>query len=162
MQGHQHGTVRHSSSKEVIHPVCKNARSAASSLHHQLSWLWHPFPPPSGERTPYKIFFPRFSRAGSWVFLNALTIAGDIPQGLSLTFEPLFYRSFDLLHTKGWCNILQSCQKKQVMFPDAFLLPPCLQPLKSQSVLERPGCEDYFWPDGLTWPQPRKVDSGSP
>lgn len=101
MHGHQHGTVKHPLSEQVLHLVCKNAKSAVSSHHHQLSWLW----PPSHllqVKGHFKSYFStRFSDQGLWVLLNALTVAGYVPQGLNLTFEPQFSRSFYLPSTKG-------------------------------------------------------------
>lgn len=106
-----------------------------------------PFLSPSAERILYEIFFLPFLKSRFVGFLKGSGNSRWNTQWLSLTFEPLFYRSFDLLHDKGGYNIIRSCRKKLEMFPDTLPLPPCLQLLKSLSDLERPGCEDCLWPD---------------
>lgn len=71
-----------------------------------------PFPSPSAERTLYEIFFLPFLKSRFVGFLKGSDNSRWNTQWLSLTFDPLFYRSFDLLHDKGGYNIIKSCQKK--------------------------------------------------
>lgn len=150
MQAHHHGPVRHSLSEEVMHPVCKNLQSAASSISHQLSQLWHPSLSItiSWKNTLWD-FLPPFLKSRFVDFLKGSDNCRQNTHQLSLTFELLFYGLFNLFHNKGWWDVIESCQeKKQEMFPDAFLLPLCLQLLKSHSDLEWPGCEDLVaWQD---------------
>lgn len=121
------GFPRHSSSKELVHPVCKNPKSAPSSLYHQCSCLWHPFSSPSGKRALYEIFFLFSSRAGFLSFLKHTDNCSWHTTRDQSNLQAIIYITFDLLHTKRWCNILQSCQKNKQVMPSAPSMSPATQ-----------------------------------
>lgn len=92
-------------------------------------------------------FSTRFSDQSLWVLLNALIVAAYIPQGLNLTFEPQFSRSFNLpIAPRGDGTYIKAVRRSKWGFQTSY---PHLHvySYSKSCVFELPGCENHFWPD---------------